>query len=567
MTIALSSILKLLALRRQWLMVFMLLLLHLALVLGVENPWSRGFLVSHLGVFLLWQPLWRGEGKLTPGGVILIGAASLAVLFWLNWWLLAFWLAGLFALLGGRTFSFRTRWLRLFYLAGMFYLLAALLLLAVPHLFAPDAFSGPGRTVPAYALAALLVLMFLLPVEHEPPGSGQIVDFFYAVTLFMLIMVLVLGSFAVMSLRHQDYLPSLLLTIFLLATLLLMLGWLWNPRFGFAGLQQMFSRYLLSIGTPFEQWLSKVADAAEREQDAAGFLEKAAHHLFELPWLEGVKWMSPDGDGALGEQSGRPIRLKAGQLNLEISTRYRVGPSVLLHIHLLAQIVGRFYEAKRREHALRQITRLQAIYETGARLTHDVKNLLQSLYTLAAAAQQPALDRQFRELLKRQLPQLTQRLELTLGKLQTPSAEQSGNFMEAAAWWEGVKGRYEGRGIRFDCAFAAPVSIPAPLFDCALDNLLDNALKKRMAEPGLAITASLRAGDGILLTVCDSGSPIRESVAAKLFTTTLRSDTGLGIGLYQAAQWAKQQGYRLALRGNRAGEVCFELAAAPPNSA
>lgn len=558
--ISLSSILKILALRRQWLMIFMLLLLHLALVLGVDNPWSRGFLVSHLGIFLLWQPLWRGDDELTSGGVTLIGAASLAVLFWLNWWLLAFWLAGLFALLGGKIFSFRAKWLRVFYLFGMFYLLAALLLLAVPHLFAPDAFGGSGQTVLAYALTALLVLMFLLPVEHEPPGSGQIVDFFYVMTLFMLTVVLVLGSFAAMTLRHQSYPPSLLQTIFLLAALLLVLGWLWNPRFGFSGLQPLFSRYLLSIGTPFEQWMSKVADAAEREQNAAGFLEKAAHHLFDLPWLEGVKWESPDGEGALGQQNERPIRMRAGQLRLEISTRYRIGPSVLLHIHLLAQIVGRFYETKRREHALRQITRLQAIYETGARLTHDVKNLLQSLYTLTSAAQQPALDRQFRELLKRQLPQLTQRLELTLGKLQTPGAEQSGNFMEAVAWWEGVKDRYEGRGIDFDGAFAVPVSIPASLFDCVLDNLLDNAMMKRMAEPGIAITAALRAGDGILLTVCDSGSPIREAVAAKLFTTTLHSDTGLGIGLYQAAQWAKQQGYRLALRSNRPGEVCFELA-------
>ena len=165
----------------------------------------------------------------------------------------------------------------------------------------------------------------------------------------------------------------------------------------------------------------------------------------------------------MGGGGERPIRLRTGQLNLELPTRYRVSPSVLLHLHLLAQIIGRFYEAKRREHTLRQITRLQAIYETGARLTHDVKNLLQSLYSLTSAAQHPAEDVRFRELLKRQLPQLTQRLELTLGKLQTPSAENSGNFMQAAAWWEGVKSRYEGRGIRFDAAFAVPLPLPAAL--------------------------------------------------------------------------------------------------------
>lgn len=549
-------------------MVFMLGLLHAAIVLGVENPWSRGVLVSHLGMFLLWQPLWRGEDAPTTGGIVLIAIASLSALLWLNWWLLAFWVTGLFALLGGKIFSFQAKWLRVFYLAGMIYLLATLLLLVAPHLFAPEILSISNHGLVPYTPFVLLALMLLLPVEHEPPGPEQVVDFFYVLMLFMLVVVLVLGSFAVMNLRKQDYPLSLLQTVLLLASLLIILGWLWNPRFGFSGLQQMFSRYLLNIGTPFEQWISKVAEAAEREQDAAGFLEKTAHHLFELPWLEGVKWASPDGEGALGEESKHPIRLKAGQLDLTLSPRYRVGPSVLLHIHLLAQIIARFYEAKRRERALLQITRLQTIYETGARLTHDMKNLLQSLYALASAAQQPAMDQQFRELFKRQLPQLTQRLEITLGKLQTPSAEQSGNFMEAATWWEGAKGRYEGREIRFEGAFTVPVSIPAPLFDCVLDNLLDNALKKRVAGSGLAITATLRPGSGpalqtgvgVLLTVCDSGSPLRESVAAKLFTTTLHSDTGLGIGLYQAAQWARQQGYRLALRSNRPGEVCFELA-------
>ncbi len=565
--IASSTVLKTLALRRQWLMVFMLVLLHLALVLGVDNPWSRGILVSHLGIFLLWQPLWRGDDAPTTGGIVLIGLASLSVLLWLNWWLLTFWLAGLFALLGGKIFSFRAKWLRVFYLMGMLYLLAALLLLAAPQVFAPEALSGQNRGLLAYALFILPALMLLLPAEHEPPGAEQVVDFFYVLMLFMLAVVVALGSFVVMTLRHQDYMLSLLQTVLLLASLLLALGWLWNPGFGFGGLQQMFSRYLLNIGAPFEQWISQVAGAAERQQDAAGFLKEAVGHLAELPWLIGVGWEAPDGEGVLGKRSERPIRLRAGQLNLELSTRYRVSPSVLLHIHLLAQIIGRFYEAKRREHTLRQITRLQAIYETGARLTHDVKNLLQSLYSLTSAAQHPAEDVRFRELLKRQLPQLTQRLELTLGKLQTPSAENSGNFMQAAAWWEGVKSRYEGRGIRFDAAFAVPLPLPAALFDCVLDNLLDNAMKKRAAEPGIAITAALKVDDTTLLTVCDSGAPVRDSVAAKLFTTTIRSDTGLGIGLYQAAQWAKQQGYRLALRGNRPGEVCFELASVPGEAA
>lgn len=58
---------------------------------------------------------------------------------------------------------------------------------------------------------------------------------------------------------------------------------------------------------------------------------------------------------------------------------------------------------------------LRAVHETGARLTHDVKNLLQSLSNLCFMAQ--ASDdngKAFNQQIQRQLPQITQRLQQTL---------------------------------------------------------------------------------------------------------------------------------------------------------
>ena len=46
----------------------------------------------------------------------------------------------------------------------------------------------------------------------------------------------------------------------------------------------------------------------------------------------------------------------------------------------------------------------------------------------------------------------------------------------------------------------------------------------------------------------------------------VRSATGLGIGLYQAARLAEANGYALRLAQNRDGEVCFELAPAAQGS-
>jgi hypothetical protein len=55
-------------------------------------------------------------------------------------------------------------------------------------------------------------------------------------------------------------------------------------------------------------------------------------------------------------------------------------------------------------------------------------------------------------------------------------------------------------------------------------------------------------------------------VAETLFSGAVKSQTGLGIGLYQAARQAERLGYRLAIAGNERGNVCFELASKPQGS-
>ena len=101
-------------------------------------------------------------------------------------------------------------------------------------------------------------------------------------------------------------------------------------------------------------------------------------------------------------------------------------------------------------------------------------------------------------------------------------------------------------------------NIPAALFDCVIDNLIDNSLRKRQSEPDIAIVVQIES-EPQRLTVCDSGAPIPENIAANLLRGGVFSENGLGIGLYQAASWAEHLGYRLTLISNRAGNVCFEL--------
>src|SRR3990167_8911249 len=161
----------------RWLLLATLGLLHGAMLLGVGSPWAHPLLLAHLGLFLLWQPLWRGEQKVGRGGLAFITLAAAVMLFWLSWWVVAFWLTGLFGIVGARVFAFYDRWTRLLYLSVMAYLLVVLLLWVVPHLFGAQPAVDAGHFMMRYVLPVLLLGMAALPVRYEAAGSAQMVDF------------------------------------------------------------------------------------------------------------------------------------------------------------------------------------------------------------------------------------------------------------------------------------------------------------------------------------------------------------------------------------------------------
>lgn len=541
----------------RWLLLAMLWILHGALLLGVDSPWVHPLLITHFGLFLLWQPLWRGEHRVGRSAFVFIALAVAAEVFFLNWWTVAFWLTGLFGLVGARIFVFHDRWSRLLYLGVMVYLLAVLLLWVVPNLFAAQYTMGVGSILIWYVLPVLLLAITVLPASKELSENTQTVDFIYSLLLFMLLTLVMLGSFAFMTLGRQDYLDALLRTLFLVGLILLAFGVLWNPRFGFSGLQAIFSRYLLNVGTPFEDWLAQLTEAVQREPDAASYLRRAVALLADFPWLSGLSWQSPDETGQLGQISEHAAVVQERGLRLTLYARQALNPTLLLHIHLLVQLIGYFYQAKQREQSLRDITRLQAVYETGSRLTHDLKNMLQSLLSLTAIAQ--SSEKRAQQLLQQQLPLLSHRIEMTLLKLQQPHIENETAQLALNAWWDNLRLRNQHQLIRWREPNGLPDNIiPAALLDCAIDNLIDNALRKRQTEPGIAISVEIRL-EPVRITVCDSGVAIPESIAAKLLHDVILSEHGFGIGLYQAARWAKQLDYRLTLISNHAGEVCFEL--------
>lgn len=551
---------------RRRLLLGILVLLHLILLQGlatdVGSAIGKMLLVGHIGLFLLWQPVVHGEQRLSPRQLALTFVIIAGTVFWLNWWLVMVWVMLLAAIIGGKVFFFGARWTRVFHLMALAYLVTALLVMVTPQVIPkPVAYADELKMAASYGLPLLLAVMALLPVERESTAAAEVIDFVYSMFLFLLLAVLVLGSLAFMLLMHQGYLESLVYTLLAMSAVLLVLGWVWNPRVGFAGFGVLFTRYVLSVGLPFEQWLHRLAECSVREELPEDFLRQAVAPLADLPWVEGGEWAAAGRHGRFGACVGRRSEFAQPHLHIVLYTRLPLSPALTWHFNLLARLLGEFYVAKLRAAKLQQMSYVQAIHETGARLTHDVKNLLQSLNTLcfAAGREGDEISPQFQALLRRQLPVIVQRLQQTLDKLRKPGAEGA---QEAAAgeWWEELQRRYADAGVEFEAPeLDRDIPIPLPLFNSVAENLLQNALHKRHHAPALRIIVSLRTVHPLRLAVCDDGAPMPETIAASLFAMPVESASGLGIGLYQAARHAEVYEYALNLASNEAGRVCVEL--------
>ena len=541
----------------------MLLALHAGTAWGMEQAWARGFMLAHFGLFLLWQPLWRGERSISAPHAALVILAGLGLAAVAGWWVLALWLAMMFGLLGGRATGSAEPRSRFVLLTAAAYVLALLLAWVVPHLF--SAWQPEELLVPAvrYGLPLLPLAIFLMPAPVNPSGRATVaIDLFYAALLFLLVIVLVLGSFVLRDVAQANYGYALVQMLFGLALLLVALSWLWNPHAGYAGLQQLVSRYVAGIGLPFERWIADLATVAATVPRAQDFVEHGLDAMIRTARLNGMSWRHGAAEVSCGVQRGQCLSYEMRGQCYELHLRSRPTPGMALHLKLLAETLAYFYEAKRREEREREDAYQRAIHETGARLTHDVKNLLQGLRTLCAAAEEsgPGDDAAVLALLRRQLPAVTARVHATLDKLRVPGSAPA-SLVPAAQWWEGLQRRYEGRGVEFCCAgIGGALLLPAELFDGVAENLIDNALRKGDVPPAVRVTFDRAAS--ARLEVCDGGAPVPSAVARDLLRQRVPSATGLGVGLYHCAQHAEQLGFRLSLASNEPGAVCFMLSRA-----
>jgi len=544
----------------RWL-ALMLLALHAAVVLDAEPAVTRAFLLAHYGLFLLWQPVVRSESRIEPRLALPVFAMAALLVLVDSTWVMALWLAILAGLMGAVGTSQNERVPRLAYLLALAYVLALLLAWVLPQSLGGTSLPNELKWVVRYGLPILPLVILFLPASRQKTASSTL-DFVYGLMLSLLIMVVALGAFAVVAVAKVSYPWALVQTLLGMAVLLLALSLLWNPRAGFSGLGQVTSRYLLSVGLPFEGWAQRLATLAERERDPESFVRDGLADLHELTWIRGGRWQAARGEGVFGEPAEHSVSHAFHGLSLTWQSQRPLTPALALHVRLLSQLLGFFYAAKVREQTLREQAYSQAIHDTGARLTHDVKNILQSMKTLIAAADTstPEDGERLQALMKRQLPQLAARLSQTVDKLKQP-AEMDAASVAAKTWWKALQTRYEHDDVQFFSDSIDDTPLPQDLFDSVVDNLLTNALRKRQHEPAVAIEVRLSLQPLVSLTVTDSGAPAPEHVARNLFLSPVASDSGLGVGLYQAARQAARSGFRLELPDNQAGRVAFRLQA------
>ncbi len=546
--------------QENWVLGVMLLLLHLALQAGLSSPLSASLIMAHLGVFFIWQPIWQRDQRLdfNSAALILVFACAFVIL-WSPAVLFA-WLIVLVGIVAGR--SFLTRREHYVYMLVLAFLICELLINCVPRLFRLSQVVAPIDTFFRYAFYLSPLALILFPFDSGAHRQAFPIDFFRGVTIALMTALLAISSVVMTIQSVFDYPTALSVSLLALAAFLVVISWLLSPSTG-NNLGSLWEKSLLNIGTPFEVWISALAQLAETKNSPHAFLDGAVEELVRTPWVAGAAVQSQSGKRLYGDETGYDVTVTTPNVRLTLFSTRSVGAALRVHCRLLVQILGHFYTAKLREKEQATAARLKAVHETGARITHDIKNMLQSFSLLAAPAPGGADERQERErlrLLERQLPQLSQRLERALDKLKLPAltAAETSAF---DAWWQSLRQRYDGEDIEFrnDIATTAVV-VKGDALDGVIDNLIDNARQKSQVEADVHIVVHRRRHDGdICIEVSDSGAPIDDSLLEGLFDGILPSKTGFGIGLYQADKQAEAAGFRLSLVENRVGAVRFEL--------
>lgn len=542
----------------QQILATILLLLHI-LIWIVNEPLLKFSLTFILyGLFLLWQPLWNKQEKVRRGPVAVVAIVFVGLAYSFPNESLVFFALILSGLIGSRLLS-QTAF-RSFDLLALLIITLEMAVGLVPDTFAqiqlPALFGDYMQTV---ILVPILLFYFAPNPDHQKQERSQ-VDLMHGLLAATLLFIVLLGGIVINLLYGVDYIDGLLLTVFIVATLTIGISWFWNPGVGYSGIGVLWNRYAMTIGGPFETWINTLTTLTEEQYlTPADYLEAACEHLVENDWLNSIEWHFENFKIAVGEKTGARLEHKLDN-KLSVVLYFKADPGIALEQHtiLLIRMAYQFYLAKLNQEKVRAQEHFATIHHTGARLTHDVKNILQSIKTSLDIIDMNMNTPESQKLLHSNLRQIGLRLQSTLDKLRAPKLNTHVSLVDCQNWINRIE-RQHGNNDRmfFGSDIENNLVLPVELFDSVADNLINNALKKPSAK---RVEVRLLSSDNIiLLSVCDDGDEISADIENSLFAKPVSSGSGMGIGLYQSAIMAHAFNYELELSQNERGRVCFNL--------
>ncbi len=510
------------------------------------------------GLFLLWQPLWHKEARITRLPIIVVGIVFIFLTYsFPNESLLFFGLI-LAGLIGSRLLS-QTAF-RSFDLLALLILTLEMAVGLIPDTFRqiqlPALFAEYMQTV---ILIPVLLFFFAPNPDHQRQGRSQ-VDLMHGLLAATLLFIVLLGGIVINLLYGVDYVDGLLLTVFIVATLTIGISWFWNPGIGYSGIGVLWNRYAMTIGGPFETWINTLTTLIEeRYLTPTEYLEAACEHLVENDWLNAIEWQFENFRIRAGDKTGPHLTHDLDD-KVSVVIYFKADPGAALEQHtiLLIRMAYQFYLAKLNQEKVRAQEHFATIHHTGARLTHDIKNILQSIKTSIDILDMEGEDTQSQILLQGNLKQIGERLSSTLNKLRAPRLNTQVQLVDCEQWVERI-GKQHNANTRmtFHSDIDNNIPVPVDLFDSVAENLINNALKKESATQIDVRLMSSR--DIIVLSICDDGDAIPAEIEESLFAQPVSSGSGMGIGLYQSAIMANAFNYELELSQNERGRVCFNL--------
>jgi len=535
----------------------MLLLLHLALFTPLDSPLlTTALLIAHIGFFLLWQPALNASQQIHFKTLLPLLAIISLLYFLLGEWFIALWIILLTGLTSGSALVNGMQ--RSFYALATVILFLELSLILTPRLFHLDVVDASIELAIHYALMAACAVIIFWPNRKKRSVK---IDYLHSLLISFGLFSFYVTSILISYTSQIHYLQSLLMTALSIGSLLLLISLLYLPQYGFSRFGQLWEQHILNIGNPFENWVKQTSLLGKNKKITPElFLNNSIDQLLTLSWVSGIHWNDQQHTEMYGAVSKHSTTFSENDIQMTLYSHTPMGTALKIHAQLLMHLMCYFYTSKLREITLKNQTHLKAVYETGSKLTHDIKNILQSLQALTGVVQAADNPQESHQLISRQLPLLTQRLQNTLSKLQAKSVTGQ-NFSELATWWTELQSRYHGRNINFDGAVTESISVDTDLFDTVLENLLENARSKRRINMQTEITTQLKIVNAQpVITVCDNGAAVPKSKIKQLFKQIITSNDGYGIGLYQSAQLAERNGFKLELLTNEPGKICFKLA-------